>query len=265
MVIPWEVIRRDLMIFYYYKITNIENGSFYIGITENPANRKNQHFKQLRAGNHANYKIQNDYNIYGENAFQFEIIEELDTESKEEAYQHEYDLIQQLHATSSYNILEVGLLNPVYSEQVVAKLKETHQNKYDDVLQYSFDGKQFTLVKTHRGFRDASRDGQHDFRAIQNSSKTTQSHHGFYWVLAKEKEVWLSKFLKRHKCCVAKINENSGEIEDTALTIKEFAEKYNTTYDKIYHSLKRNDRCERKYKFIRITAEQFAEINNLSL
>lgn len=38
-----------------------------------------------------------------------------------------------------------------------------------------------------------------------------------------------------------------------------------TTYDKIYHSLKRGDRCERKYKFIRITANQFAEINNLSL
>lgn len=71
------------MIFYYYKITNIENGSFYIGITENPTNRKNQHFKQLRAGKHINYKIQNDYNMYGENAFQFEVIEELDTESKE--------------------------------------------------------------------------------------------------------------------------------------------------------------------------------------
>ena len=55
------------------------------------------------------------------------------------------------------------------------------------------------------------------------------------------------------------------EIEDTALTIKEFAERYNTTYNKIYHSLKRDDRCERKYKFIRITANQFAEINNLSL
>ena len=33
MVIPWEVIRRDKMKFYYYKISNIKNGSFYIGIT----------------------------------------------------------------------------------------------------------------------------------------------------------------------------------------------------------------------------------------
>ena len=64
---------------------------------------------------------------------------------------------------------------------------------------------------------------------------------------------------------MAKINEQTKEIEDTALTIKDFAERYNTTYNKIYHSLKRDDRCERKYKFIRITANQFAEINNLSL
>ena len=104
-----------------------------------------------------------------------------------------------------------------------------------------------------------------DFRAIQNSLKTTQAHHNYYWVKENEKEKWLNIFLKRHTCCVAKINEQTKEIEDTALTIKEFAERYNTTYNKIYHSLKRDDRCERKYKFIRITAKQFAEINNLSL
>ena len=32
-----------------------------------------------------------------------------------------------------------------------------------------------------------------------------------------------------------------------------------TTYNEIYNSLLRSDRCERKYKFIRITAKQFAE------
>lgn len=32
-----------------------------------------------------------------------------------------------------------------------------------------------------------------------------------------------------------------------------------------FDMLKRDDRCERKYKFIRITANQFAEINNLFL
>ena len=46
-IIPWEVIRRDLMKFYYYKITNIKNGSFYIGITTNFEKRKYQHLYNL--------------------------------------------------------------------------------------------------------------------------------------------------------------------------------------------------------------------------
>lgn len=72
-------------------------------------------------------------------------------------------------------------------------------------------------------------------------------------------------FLKDIHVVWQKINEQTKEIEDTALTIKDFAKRYNTTYNKIYHSLKHGYRCERKYKFIRITANQFAEINNLSL
>ena len=252
------------MKFYYYKISNIKNGGFYIGITTDFEKRKKQHLHNLEGKMHPNYKMQKDYEEYGKDAFIFEVIDTFEGEEKE-AYEKEFNLIQKLKATQSYNILEGGKLNPVYSPQVIGKLKQTHQSKYDNILQYSFDGKNFKLENVFQGIRDASRSGEFDFRAIQNSLKSTQAHHEYYWVKEGEKEDWLKRFLKRHECCVAKINELTNEIEDTALTIKEFAEKYNTTYNKIYHSLKRGDRCERKYKFIRITAEQFAEINNLSL
>ena len=252
------------MKFYYYKITNIKNGSFYIGITTNLENRKHKHFYMLSANIHPNYKIQKDYNQYGKDSFVFEKIDELDT-TKERAYQHEYDLIQKYHATNFYNILEGGLVNPVYSPQVVEKLKEVHQKKYPNILQYKFENNQFIFIKKYNGLRDATRTKEYDFRAVQKSIKNTQAHHGYYWVEEGNKENWLKKFLSRHNCCVAKINENTGEIEDSALKIKDFAEKYHTTYNKIYHSIMQNNRCDRKYKFIRITAERFAEINNLSL
>ena len=252
------------MKFYYYKITNIENGSFYIGITTDYEKRKKQHFNNLKNKTHPNYKIQKDFDLYGENAFVFEVIEELDV-SEEDGYEHEFYLIQKYKATDSYNILEGGKVNPVYSPQVIKKLKKTHQEKYDDILQYSFNGKQFKLIARHNGIRDACRKTGADFRAVQNSLKTSQSHHDFYWVKETEKEEWIKRFLKRFTCCVAKINEETKEIEDTSLTIQTFAEKYNTTYNKIYASIRQNNRCERKYKFIRISANQFAEINNLSL
>lgn len=213
---------------------------------------------------HPNYKMQADYDKMGKEKFLFEIIETLES-NEEEAYQHEYDLIQKYKATYSYNIIEGGKVNPVYSPQVVEKLKETHQEKYDDILQYKFDGKSFVLEASHKGIRDAVRNTGADFRGIQNALKTTQAHFEYYWVKETEKEKWLETFLMRHSLCVAKINEETGTIEDTALTIHEFAQKYNTTYQKIYASIRQNNRCERKYKFIRITAKQFAEINNLSL
>ena len=252
------------MKFYYYKINNIENGSFYIGITTDFIKRKKQHFDQLSRGVHPNYKMQQDYNIYGKDSFIFNVIDSYEGD-EEEAYKKEYELIQTTNATSSYNILEGGHLNPVYSPQALAKIKESHQAKYDNILQYSFDGKQFKLINTFGSLRDAAKLTKSDFRAIQKCVANAQSHHEYYWIKENEKEQWLQTFLKRYACCVAKINEQTNEIEDTALTIKEFAVKYNTTYNKIYHSLKRGDRCERKYKFIRITANQFAEINNLSL
>lgn len=252
------------MKFYYYKITNIKNGNFYIGITTNLEERKKRHFYMLENNKHPNYKMQKDFNIYGKDSFNFEKIDELEG-TEEEGYDYEYNLIQKYHADNSYNILIGGKINPVYSPQVVQKLKETHQKKYPNILQYKFENNKFILIKKFNGLRDASRSGEHDFRAIQKSIKNTQSHHNFYWVEEGTEEDWLKRFLERHTCCVAKINENTNEIEDTALTIKEFAEKYNTTYTKIYSSIRQNNRCEKKYKFIRITAKEFAEINNLSL
>ena len=264
MVIPWEVIRRDKMKFYYYKISNIKNGSFYIGITTNFEKRKYQHLYNLQNHSHPNYKMQKDFDIYGMDNFKIELIDEFEGDISE-GYQKEYELIQLYHATNSYNILEGGQINPVYSSQCIEKIKKTHQDKYDNILQYSFDGHTFELINKFGSLRDAAKLTNSDFRAIQKAVESTQSHHNYYWVKESEKSKWIQTFLNRHKCCIAKINELTQEIEDTALTIKEFANKYNTTYNRIYASLKQNNRCERKYKFIRITAEQFAEINSLSL
>ena len=252
------------MKFYYYRISNIKNGSFYIGITTDYLKREKQHFSNLECNSHPNYKMQKDYNIYGREAFIFEIMDEYDGDA-EEAYNKEYELIQKTQATKSYNILEGGRLNPVYCPQALERIKESHQKKYDNILQYKFDGHSFQLINSFGSLRDAAKLNNCDFRAIQKCVKSAQSHHEYYWVQEHNKEKWLETFLNRYKCPVAKINELTKEIEATALTIQEFAIKYNTTYERIYASLRQNNRCERKYKFIRITAKQFAEINTLSL
>ena len=59
-----------------YKITNKINGKFYIGSAKNIRNRWDDHKKFLRGGYHINPKLQNAWNFYGEDKFEFFIIEE---------------------------------------------------------------------------------------------------------------------------------------------------------------------------------------------
>lgn len=81
------------MKFYIYKIENILNNKKYTGITENPTQRKKNHFSHLRNNSHCNKRLQNAWNKYGEENFTFEIIFELDCE-KSEAYKCEEAFIE---------------------------------------------------------------------------------------------------------------------------------------------------------------------------
>ena len=78
------------MKFNYYQIINNVNGKVYIGITEKTLEqRKIEHFKLLKKDKHFNYKLQNDWNIYGERNFSFVLLDTLSDISLEEWYNYE--------------------------------------------------------------------------------------------------------------------------------------------------------------------------------
>jgi len=63
-----------------YKIVNIVNGKIYIGSALNIYNRifgssSISHLKALKNNNHINKKLQNSFNKYGEDSFEFFIVE----------------------------------------------------------------------------------------------------------------------------------------------------------------------------------------------
>lgn len=58
-----------------YQIKNKQTGRIYIGSTNNFKKRKDQHFSELRKGRHVNRKLQTDFNTFGEDAFEFNIVE----------------------------------------------------------------------------------------------------------------------------------------------------------------------------------------------
>lgn len=59
-----------------YKITCKANNKKYIGKATDLELRKQQHFSKLKIGNHPNMKLQDDFNKYGIDNFDFEILEE---------------------------------------------------------------------------------------------------------------------------------------------------------------------------------------------
>lgn len=63
------------MDFCIYMILNNFNGKFYIGSAINLQRRTNVHINALRSNKHHSQHLQNAWNIYGEGAFEFIIIE----------------------------------------------------------------------------------------------------------------------------------------------------------------------------------------------
>jgi group I intron endonuclease len=60
-----------------YQITNMLTGDFYVGSTQSFARRQWQHRYDLKKGQHKNPHMQASWNKYGEEAFVFEILEEV--------------------------------------------------------------------------------------------------------------------------------------------------------------------------------------------
>lgn len=66
---------------YIYIIENANTGKFYIGRTNDPAQRKRAHFSELRRGTHGNPRLQNSFNKHGEAAFEFKVVDSASAEN----------------------------------------------------------------------------------------------------------------------------------------------------------------------------------------
>lgn len=87
-----------------YKITNLVNGKFYIGSSKEIENRWECHKRDLRNKSHINPKLQNAWSFYGEEKFEFSVVEEVENSLLLEREQHYFDIWKPYHRTIGYNI-----------------------------------------------------------------------------------------------------------------------------------------------------------------
>lgn len=87
-----------------YKITNTKNGKVYIGQSVDIDKRFKQHKKLLRNNNHINCRLQDDWNIYGEDSFKFEILEKCRSVYLNEIEKHTIKEYDSTNEAKGYNI-----------------------------------------------------------------------------------------------------------------------------------------------------------------
>ncbi len=136
-----------------YKILNIVNGKYYIGSTKQKFRiRINHHLQALKNNNHKNSHLQRAWNKYGENSFEFYIVEIC---NKDIVYQREQWYLDNRDTQLSYNI------NPNatgFSEnpETILKLAKSHKKfiKSAKIYYKSVKSNEITLdevpIKYHR-------------------------------------------------------------------------------------------------------------------
>lgn len=108
-----------------YQIKNIKTGQLYIGqTTKQPHVRWGQHYNSLVAGSHSNFYLQTAWNEYGENFFEFSLLDETATTIEQLNYLEEYYL--NLY-DNVYNIRSGGNYTPI-AEETKKKISKTLSN-----------------------------------------------------------------------------------------------------------------------------------------
>ena len=87
------------MIGYIYRITNIVTNQCYVGITEDFQRRKKKHITELNTNKHHSPKLQNAWNYYGADKFEW-TVREININQYDDLYDEE---IQEIQKYDSYN------------------------------------------------------------------------------------------------------------------------------------------------------------------
>lgn len=109
-----------------YQIRNICNGKRYIGSTQEARHRWTVHRSSMKAGKHVNSEIQADFNEFGINAFECEIVTTCEDMTSEERKELENIIIKA--AKPEYNCWWTGKAWQVRTQEMIQKGIESRRN-----------------------------------------------------------------------------------------------------------------------------------------
>lgn len=125
-----------------YRILNVVTEQFYIGSAVNFRRRRWEHIASLKKGTHHCMRLQTAWNEYGQDAFEFEIVEEVpdaDVLRIEDIY-----LMQNAGQERCYNTAMSTMQPPSVDAATREKIRETMKQLYVDPSKHPRFGKKHT-------------------------------------------------------------------------------------------------------------------------
>ena len=136
-----------------YSILNKINGKIYVGMTKQGEYRFTQHKYALRRNIHQNPHLQSSWNKYGEDAFEFNVLEHCDDDKLGENEQWWISYFGSKTPKKGFNLKDGGENRFGFREETLKKMSESHKGKTHSEttkkrMSDSHKGKKFT--KEHR-------------------------------------------------------------------------------------------------------------------
>lgn len=200
-----------------YKITNIKNGKFYIGSSVDINSRMRGHRSALRNNSHSNKYLQNSWNKYGEDNFEFSVLEYVDFKDRKDLFKVEQDWIYKTKCFDrdvGYNIEKVvrddhdrygfkvseetkeKLRNKIVSKETCQKMREAQFKK--PIVQIDLNG---NVIQFWSGAREAGKKLSLNQSCIYAClEKYRRTYKGFIWVYKSEyenREVNVSDYINK--------------------------------------------------------------------
>ena len=112
-----------------YRIVCTFGGKVYVGSSQNIDKRWKEHKRNLQTNRHPNVYLQRSYNLYGLEAFIFEIIEECTPEQLIEREQFYLDIVFNFGNTFNIVVKAKNRLGTKHTEETKRKISEAKKGK----------------------------------------------------------------------------------------------------------------------------------------
>ncbi len=112
-----------------YTIYNKISNKYYVGSSINICDRKSKHFLTLKKNIHSNIRLQNSFNKYGIEAFEFEVLEECDKEFIRDFENFWMNMLNTNNPSFGYNIKNAYTKNFKLSEEARKKISISSSNR----------------------------------------------------------------------------------------------------------------------------------------